>query len=207
MSKQDQEDRQKVALYARVSTDNQYIEGQIEKLKEWADYEDVEYEIYQDDGVSAIADNRPAFQSMMTQIENYDAVAITKLDRLGRSVNDLSTWAHDLEEKGIDLTVTDQSIDTSTKEGKFLFDILSAVAELERKLTRERMREGFKQAKENGKVGRPKMQLNVDRMVELYEQGATITALADTFGVSRNTVYDRLREQDLITEEDDKNDT
>lgn len=184
-----------VALYARVSTKNQDINPQIDKLTKWADYEDNEFKLYQDDGVSAIADERPGFQKMMEGIEKYDAVAITKLDRLGRSTNDLSTWAHELEKIDVDLVVTEQSIDTSTKEGKFLFDILSAVAELERKLTRERMREGFKKAKEEGNVGRPKKHLNVERMVELYNQGATVTALAETYGVSRNTIYDRLKEE------------
>lgn len=188
---------EKVALYARVSTKNQDINPQIEKLQEWADYEDVSYTIYQDDGISAIADERPGFDRMMSSIQNYDAVAITKLDRLGRSVNDLSTWAHELNEMNVDLIVTEQSIDTSTKEGKFLFDVLSAVAELERKLTRERMREGFQRAKEDGDVGRPKKHLNEDRMVELYKQGATVTALSETYGVSRNTIYDRLKDNGI----------
>lgn len=188
---------EKVALYARVSTKNQDINPQIEKLQEWADYEDVSYRIYQDDGISAIADERPGFDRMMSSIQNYDAVAITKLDRLGRSVNDLSTWAHELNEMNVDLIVTEQSIDTSTKEGKFLFDVLSAVAELERKLTRERMREGFQRAKEDGDVGRPKKHLNEDRMVELYKQGATVTALSETYGVSRNTIYDRLKDNGI----------
>lgn len=184
-----------VAIYARVSTDNQNVEPQVEKLKEWAEFEGYEYETFIDDGISAAADNRPAFDHMMSRIEDFDAVAISKLDRLGRSTNKLSTWAHELDEMGIDLIVTEQSIDTSTMEGKFLFDILSAVAELERKLARERMEEGFERAKKEGKIGRPKKDLDVDRIVELYNQGATVSALADAADVSRNTIYDRLDER------------
>lgn len=189
-----------VAIYARVSTDNQDVQPQVEKLEEWAEFNEYEFETFIDDGISATADVRPGFDQMMNKIDKFDAVAISKLDRLGRSTNKLSTWAHELNEMGIDLIVTEQSIDTSTMEGKFLFDILSAVAELERKLARERMKEGFERAKEEGRIGRPKKDLDVDRIVELYNLGATISALADNAGVSRTTIYDRLRERGVMDE-------
>ncbi len=83
-------------------------------------------------------------------------LAITKLDRFGRSVNNLTTWAHNLKGMGIDLVVTEQNIDTSTKEGRLLFNILSAMAEFEREIINERLRAGLKRAKEEGTIGRPK---------------------------------------------------
>ena len=187
-----------VALYARVSTDNQNIDPQIKKLTDWAEYRDYEYEVFKDDGVSAVADDRPGFDYLMERIDEFDAVAFTNLDRFGRSLNQLSTWANDLNEEGIDIITTEQSIDTSTIEGELLFNILSVIADYERKLTRERMEAGFQQAKEEGRVGRPKKDLPLERIEQQYENGANVEYLANKYDVSRQTIYNRLEELGLL---------
>jgi DNA invertase Pin-like site-specific DNA recombinase len=189
---------EKVALYARVSTDNQDIEPQIETLKKWADYRGVDYETFKDEGVSAVSEDRPGFDYMMDRIEEFDAVAFTKLDRFGRDVNQLTSWAHDLKDRGVDLVITEQNIDTSTKEGRLLFNVLSAVAEFEREIIRERLERGYEEAKEEGRVGRPKKDLPVDKIVEEYERGQSVTYLANYYDVSRSTIYDRLNEEGVV---------
>lgn len=191
----------KAALYARVSTDNQDIEPQVRDLEGWADYRGLEYEVFRDDGVSAIADERPGFDYMMDRVGGFDFVVVQRLDRLGRSVNQLSTWASDLNDRGIDLAVTEQSLDTSSYEGELLFHMLSAIAEYERKLTRERMRAGYDQALEEGKVGRPRVDVDLDRLKEMWENGAGASYLANVFDVSRNTIYSRLHELGLMEPE------
>lgn len=189
---------EKVALYARVSTDNQDIEPQVETLINWADYRDVDYQTFKDEGVSAVSEDRPAFDYMMERIEEFDAVAFTKLDRFGRSVNQLTSWAHDLKERGVDLVITEQNIDTSTKEGRLLFNVLSAVAEFEREIIRERLERGYNEALEEGRVGRPKKDLPTEKIVREYEQGQSVQYLANYYDVSRDTIYDRLRQRDAI---------
>lgn len=183
---------EKVALYARVSTGEQHIDNQIDALESWADTRGVEYEIFKDDGVSALADERPGFDYLMDRIVEFDSVVITELDRFGRSAYQLLSWAEGLRDQGVDLVVTKRSIDTSTTEGKLLFQMLSAFAEFERSMMKERMEQGFEQAKAEGRVGRPKMDLPVSDIVSEYEQGASVTFLANKHGVSRNTIYDRL---------------
>lgn len=185
---------ERVALYARVSTENQDIEPQVEKLKKWAEYNDLEYKVFRDPAVSAIAEDRPGFDYMMTEIDNFDAVCITKLDRFGRSTNHLTSWAHDLKGRGVDLVITDQNIDTSTREGRLLFNMLAAVAEFEREIIRERLEAGYRRAQEEGRVGRPKKELPVDEIAQEYEQGAGPAFLANKYGVSKWTIYDRLEE-------------
>ncbi|WP_161596501.1 recombinase family protein [Salinigranum halophilum] len=182
----------KVALYARVSTVNQDIGPQRQRLVDWAEYQGVDYEVFEDDGVSAVADERPGFDYMMSRIGDFDAVAFTKLDRFGRSVNQLSTWAADLEERGIDIVVTEQSIDTSNKEGELLFNLLSSIAEYERKIIRERMERGYREAQREGRVGRPEEDVDLEWLRDKYEKGANVSYLAEELDVSRNTVYDRL---------------
>lgn len=184
---------EKVALYARVSTDKQDIQPQIEELKDWAEYRGVDYQVFEDDGIAATEDKRPGFDYMMDRIEEFDAVAMRHLDRFGRTVYELSNWANKLEEKGIDLVFTKQNLDTSTEHGKLLFHILAAIAEYERNLREERMKAGYEKAVERGKVGRPKKDLPIDEIVESYtEHGASVSYLADKYDVTRKTIYDRL---------------
>jgi DNA invertase Pin-like site-specific DNA recombinase len=188
------------ALYARVSTDNQNIEPQVTDLEDWAGYQDVDYQVFKDDGVSAIADSRPGFEYLMDRVEDFDMVVVQRLDRLGRSVNELSSWAADLNDRGIDLVVTEQGLDTSTHEGELLFHMLSAIAEYERKLTRERMEAGYKEALEEGRVGRKKKDVDLEELEEKWENGAGATYLANHFNVSRTTIYDRLHDLELLAE-------
>ncbi len=79
-----------------------------------------------------------------------DQFLVTRLDRLARSVKDLSDLTKQMEEKEVDLVVLDQHIDTSTPTGRLLFHMLAAIGEFERDLIRERSAEGIARAKANG---------------------------------------------------------
>ena len=79
-----------------------------------------------------------------------DQFLVTRLDRLARSVKDLSDLTKHMEEKKVDLVVLDQAIDTSTPTGRLLFHMLAAIGEFERDLIRERSAEGIARAKANG---------------------------------------------------------
>lgn len=84
---------------------------------------------------------------------------ITKLDRLGRSLERLITLSRDLQARGVDLVVLDQGIDTSTAVGRMFFQILGAIAEFEHALMSERTRDGLESARARGRTGgqRPKL--------------------------------------------------
>lgn len=151
----------KVALYARVSTDDQgqNPETQLYRLRDTArarGYEVVDEYIDHRSGKDA---NRPDFQRLLADCKGHkiDLIMITKLDRMMRSTANLLTVLQDLERWNVGLECLDQPIDTKSAMGKFMITLLGAVAEFERELTRSRVKEGMARAKAEGKhIGRPR---------------------------------------------------
>src|SRR5215813_6975638 len=96
------------------------------------------------------------FSSKCARHDSCRHIAIVKLDRLARSTRHLVTLAAELEALGVDLVVLDQAVDTTTPAGRLLFHVLSAIAEFERDLIRERVVAGLRHAQERGtRSGRP----------------------------------------------------
>ena len=128
-----------------------------------------------------------------------DRFVVTKLDRLGRSLEHLIELSKLLESRGVDLVVLDQGIDTSTAVGRMFFQIVGAVAEFEYALLSERTRDGLAAARADGRTGgqKPKLgprQVKVAREMydEVDEHGRrhyTAQQIAAEFGVNRPTVY------------------
>ena len=140
--------------------------------------------------------NRPQLQEMLRNLRKGDTVVAKSIDRVARSMHDLSNIAKEIEEKGANLKFLDQNIDTTEPTGKLLFNILGSLAEFERTLINERTKSGRENAKRNGiKFGRKKAtNKNQDaQMVLAYQQGRTWKEIADTFNVSRQLVYRRIR--------------
>src|SRR6056297_1409275 len=190
--------------YARVSTEEQVKSGslnqQIDKIEDYCHRSDHQIvKLFTDAGVSAIKE-RPKFEKMMETIANgndeIDGIVVTKLDRFGRSVKDLVINMETLQEESIDFISIGDSLDTSTPNGKLLFHILSAFAEFEREIIRERMQAGRERARAEGKeLHRPKKELDMERIRELYtEKGLSARAIAKLMDVSPPTILSRLRE-------------
>ncbi|PYN82444.1 MAG: DNA invertase [Candidatus Rokuibacteriota bacterium] len=114
-----------------------------------------------------------------------DVVAITKLDRLARSVHHLVALGRELETLGVDLVVLDQTIDTTTPSGRLLFHVLAAIAEFERDLIRDRVIAGLRRAKAQGRrLGRPQLhQADVAEARRLMAQGLSLRAAGRALGV------------------------
>lgn len=117
---------------------------------------------------------------------------VTKLDRLARSVLDLTAIVDRLTAKQVDLVVLDQAIDTSTPTGRLMLHVLAALAEFERELIRERSADGIARAKAAGvKFGR-EAKLTAEQLSELralFASGMSRPSLARRFGIARSTVY------------------
>jgi len=120
-------------------------------------------------------------------------VIITKLDRLGRSLNDLSTIVAGFEEKGVAFTVLDQSVDTSTPTGKLMFGMLSSFAEFELSLRAERQMVGIAAANAKGKKFGRTATVSPDAVAEAYKEHMTIGKTAKAMGVSKSTVHRLLK--------------
>lgn len=150
-------DQEKAALYARVSTKNQTLDTQKKKLKEWAEEEGIKYDLYSEKASSV--KERPKFEEIMENLDSYDIIVTTKLDRFARSVIDFHKRMEVLKENEVDFKAIDQpNFDTTSPNSEFMMNILVAFAEFERKMIRQRMDEGFRKAQEEGRVGRdPKL--------------------------------------------------
>jgi DNA invertase Pin-like site-specific DNA recombinase len=124
----------RVAIYARVSREDQRLEVQTEALESWLRATGHEPVVRYVDKVSGATRSR---RDRSQRPGEFEAIAIVKLDRLARSTQHLLELASTLEASGVDLMVKDQAIDTSTPAGKLMFHILGAVAEFERDLISE----------------------------------------------------------------------
>ena len=122
-------------------------------------------------------------------------MVVTRIDRLARSVADLQDIVRTLREKGANLLVTEQKVDTSTAAGKCFFDMLGVFAEFETNLRRERQMEGIAKAKAKGNVykGR-KPTIEVDEVRRLKEEGLGATEIAKRLKIVRSSVYRVLAE-------------
>lgn len=197
----------KAALYARVSTDNQDLTAQVEKLEAWADDQGVDdYDLYRDTGSGKDEEDRPEFQEMMSSLEGYDFVAITKLDRFGRSLRQMLANIDRVNEGCDGIVVIDDqfSIDTrgeETMQQKIMTQFLSLFADVERRMIRQRMEEGYEKAYQEGRVGRPEALSDDDKekLAAMYESGRySWEGLADEFDVSKATISKALKEKGVI---------
>ena len=100
----------KAALYGRVSTENQELERQEDKLKSWAEEEGYDHDLFTEK-VSSIKE-RPRFEDLMDQVGKYDIVAVTKIDRFGRSVQDILEKINEINESGAEFVSIEQPINT-----------------------------------------------------------------------------------------------
>jgi DNA invertase Pin-like site-specific DNA recombinase len=150
----------KVALYLRVSTEEQTTSNQEIELKKYCEREGYEiYNIYRDEGISGSKTSRPSLDLMLQDMRKkmFEAIIVWKFDRLGRSTAHLLQVLEELKNKNVRLIATSQNIDTNTPMGKFFFTILSGFAEMEREMIRERIKLGLERRKKQGKkLGRPK---------------------------------------------------
>jgi DNA invertase Pin-like site-specific DNA recombinase len=180
--------------YGRVSTTDQHPEAQHDALtKAGCD------KLFIDEGASGKLASRPRWDACREYLRPGDQLTITKLDRLGRSIQNLLEISAWLREQGIELKVIDQAIDTMTIEGRLFFAILAAIAEFEHELIVQRTKDGLAAARARGRKGGGVPKLNDKqkaRARELYDsQTMTVAEIGKTLGVSRQTIYRTLEEK------------
>lgn len=172
--------------YARVSSTGQSLDVQLDKLNS------IDCDKVYQEKISGKSDNRPELAECLRYLREGDTLAVTRLDRLGRSTLHLCQIAKDLENRGIALLVTDQAIDTSTPTGKLLFHMLASIAEFETELRKERQVDGIAKAKESGVAFGPKAKLTPDQLTELRKKradGVLIKDLMAEYKLSKASVY------------------
>lgn len=147
----------KVAIYCRVSTQEQNTSNQKLALVKYSQEKGWDFAVFEETESTRKA--RPVKQQLLQALRNkeFHAILVYKLDRYARSFAELVLEVKELVDKGIAFLSLSDNLDFSSAAGKLQFQILSAFAEFERELIRERTIEGIKRAKHQGKqLGRPK---------------------------------------------------
>ena len=185
----------RVALYLRVSTDQQTTENQRLELERVAEQRGWRVTaVYTDDGVSGAKgrERRPGFDALckdMTRCK-FDVIAAWSVDRLGRSLQHLVGFLSDLQSAGRDLYLHQQALDTTTASGRAMFQMCGVFAEFERSMIQERVKAGLARAKAEGvRLGRkPASPKTEERIRELRATGMGILKIARTLDIGVSVV-------------------
>jgi len=140
--------------------------------------------------VSSVAE-RGQLDAAIDYLRDGDALVVTKLDRLARSMRDLLDLVARIEAKGAGLRILNMNLDTATATGKLMLQVLGSVAEFERSMMLERQREGIAKAKSEGKFkGRaPTARAKADKVLAMLAAGESPTVVAKKLGIGRSSVY------------------
>ena len=186
----------RIGIYARVSTKDQSCELQIRDLRAYCAARGFELvREYVDVGQSGAKDSRPELNILMgdARKRQFDAIVVWRFDRFARSTKHLLLALEEFRSLGIQFISYQENMDTSSPLGQALFTIVSAVAQLERDLIRERVSAGLRNARANGKkLGRPKSSVDRERILELKAEGQSLRQIAANLGVGYGTVRVRL---------------
>src|SRR5215211_6361017 len=170
--------------YARVSTTDQDLSTQVERLRAAG------CEIIRSEKVTGTTrQGRAELASIIEFLRRGDELVVTRIDRLARSIGDLQDIVRELKRKGAYLRAADQPIDTSTAAGKGFLDMLGVFAEFETNLRRERQLEGIAKAKGEGVYRGGKRRIDRDAVWQLRKAGKGPTQIGQVLGISRMQVY------------------
>ncbi len=177
--------------YARVSTQDQTLNLQLDSLKQAG------CEKIFTDHISGTKAERPGLADAMSHLRAGDTLVVWRLDRLGRSLRHLIDTITELEQSGIGFKSLQESIDTTSSGGKLIFHIFGSLAEFERDLIRERTQAGLEAARARGKVGgRPKAlsKGKAEMARRMYtDKHNSVSEICKTLGISRMTLWRYVR--------------
>ena len=181
--------------YARVSTEGQCLDRQIDQLTAaGGDKENIYTE-----KMSGTKSNRPKLKALLEVVESGDIVYIESLNRLGRSSADLISIMQTLADEGVTLISLKENLDFSSAAGKMIAQFLAILAEFERNCIVERVKEGVAAARARGRIGgRPATPAKtLDKALQMYDMhNLTVTEICRACGISRPTLYKALRQRD-----------
>ena len=180
----------RVGIYARVSTTDkgQDPELQLGQLREYAHARGwTMHQEYVDNGISGAKERRPALDQLMGDARRrlFDAVLVWRFDRFARSTRHLINTLHEFRHLGIAFVSYQENLDTSSPMGEAMFTIIGAMAQLERDITRERVKAGVARARARGRqLGRPRKVFHRDQVEELRAEGLSYRQIGKQLGIS-----------------------
>ena len=195
-----------VAIYCRVSTDDQSCERQERDLRAFAKRAEHHIVSVFRETASGAKNDRAERKKVMAlaQARKIDAILVTELSRWGRSTQDLVQTLDDLHSWKVSvLAQTGLSFDLSTASGKLMRTIMAGLAEFERDLIRERVKSGLAAARSRGvalgrQVGQRPSDKKAKKVLQLHEQGLSYRLIGRDLGLSKNTVMDIIRRESPV---------
>lgn len=182
----------RVGIYARVSTREQSCDLQLRDLRAFCLARNfVVFGEYVDVGESGAKDSRPQLNALLadTRKRKLDAILVWRFDRFARSTKHLLLALEEFRSLGVQFISYQENIDTGSPLGQALFTIVSAVAQLERDLIRERVNAGIRNARALGKqLGRPRVVADVRKIEALRSEGRSWRAISRQTGISARTI-------------------
>lgn len=193
MSDRPQEPEHRTLIgYARVSTNDQNNESQIDRLLHFG----VEPAAIFQDKASGKNMARPGWKNCWKELRDGDVLVVTAIDRLGRDLIEVVQTVKALHDKGADLKVLSMDLDTRTATGRLIFAIIAAMAQWERELIVERTVNGLAAARARGKTGGRKAVLSDSQVAEAMtriQAGEKSAEVAADYGVTRQAIYRRAK--------------
>ena len=178
--------------YARVSTKDQNLDMQIDALKQKG------AERIYEEKVNGTKTDREQLNEALKVLRKGDTFVVWKLDRLGRTTKQLIDLVEQFDKSGIHFISVQDSIDTTTPHGRFLFTILCGMAEMERDIIAERTKKGLASARARGRVGgRPPIKNDkIKTALTMYDSSShSINEILKTTGISKRTLYNYIGER------------
>ena len=176
--------------YARVSTESQNLDRQLDALKKYG------VDMIYNEKMTGTKKDRPELNKLIDRMTAGDVIVVESLSRLGRSTKDLIELTELFQSKGVHLVSLKESIDTSSSTGKLLFTLMSAIAQFERDTIADRTREGLRSARARGRTGgRPKKNPDqIKKAIKLYNTGQySVKEIEELTGVKKSTLYRNLQ--------------
>lgn len=213
---------EKVAIYVRVSTEEQAKEGlsidaQIDRCKAFCKARGwTIYQIYTDAGHSAGSTNRPALKNLLQDIKDkkVNILLVYKIDRFSRKLKDLISILEDLKSKGVNFTSVTEQIDTTTAMGEAFFQIIGVFAQLERGMVKERVELAFSKKIDMGEVLNraplgyayqnrklvivPEEAAKIKEIFEMASLGISYKEICEKFSIPVSTYYEIIKNPTYI---------
>ncbi|HDR3524038.1 TPA: recombinase family protein [Bacillus pacificus] len=180
--------------YARVSTSDQNLDRQIDALKKYG-CEKIVHE-----KLSGTIKDREGIEQVFELIRKGDVVCVESISRLGRKTLDILNIIKRLEEAGVQFVSLKENMDTSTPTGKAMFQMMCVIAELERDLIAERVKEGLKASKKRGtKLGRPTIDTEkLGIALRMYDsKDYSVKEIVESTGISQGSLYRAINKRKL----------
>ena len=184
----------RVIIYARVSTRDQNVEMQLIDLRQYAGARKLNIMKEYIDYASGAKSDRINYKKLFDDVRKRktDVILVWKFDRFARSTKELINALEEFNNLGVDFISYKENIDTSTPAGKILFTMISAFAEFERAIIRERVIAGMEKAKARGtRIGRPKISpFTIEKVFELKNAGLTYKEIIRKVKISKSAYYE-----------------